>query len=209
MRIVLPALLLAGSLGSCAFFTDEGFQPVQNNVRLTANVTYPSDLDIDGPAGTANTEMDEQGYELAYEWEDADGFAPYVQYGRGSWTFDWPGKVDFMRWTAGARWYTEQLGDEGGWLDNTRAFGDLGLSILDPDTFYDGTESHRFHSALELKAGTGLQRHLHNGVFFELGLLAHLGQTQEVVRDQVALTSAENDWDWYRLMLTIGVGVRF
>jgi hypothetical protein len=209
MRFVLSALLLSGSLGSCAFFSEGGFEPVQHNVRLTANVTYPSDLDIEGPAGSANTEFDEESYQAAIEWEDANGFAPYLMIGRGGWTFDWPGEVDFLRWSAGARWYGGELGEEGSWFDNTRAYGDLGISILDPDPFRDAQETHRFHSGISLNASTGLQRHLQNGTFFELGLLASVGQMNEVVRNTVFNVSAENDWDWYHVMLVIGVGRRF
>ena len=209
MRVALSALLIAGSLGSCAFLTDDGFQPVQNNLRLTADVSYASDLEIDGPAGSASSDFDEEMYQLAYEWEDADGFAPYVQVGRGSWTFDWPGDVDIVRWNAGARWYGGELGDDGGWFDNTRAYGDLSLSLIDPESFQDGNEYHRYHTALSVNFGAGLQRHLHSGMFFELGARASFGQASEVVRDQVAIVSAENDWDWYHVNLVIGVSRRF
>ena len=209
MRVALSALLLAGSIGSCAFFTEEGFQPVRYNARLTANVTYASNVDIEGPAGKADSELDEEMYELTLEFEDADGFAPYLQFGRGSWTFDWPGELDLQRYSAGARWYTNDLGDTGSWLEGTRAYGDLGLSLIDPDKIQDASELHSYATGFSANFGTGLQRTFKEDLFFELGLLASIGLIDETVKNTTTSVSAENDWDFYNLSLVIGIGRRF
>jgi hypothetical protein len=209
MRVALSALMLAGSIGSCAFLTEEGFQPVRHNVRLTANVTYVSNVDIEGPVGVADSDLDEEMYQLALEFEDADGFAPYIQFGRGSWTFDWPGEIDLLRYSAGARWYTENLGDTGSWFEGTRAFGDLGLSLIDPDKILDASDLHSYNTGFSVNFGTGLQRTFKEDLFFELGLLASIGVIDETVKNTTTSVTAENDWDFYNLSLVIGIGRRF
>lgn len=209
MRVALSALLLAGSIGSCAFFTDEGFEPVRHNARLTADVTYVSNADIEGPAGSADTDLDEEMYQIALEFEDENGFAPYIQFGRGSWTFDWPGELDLQRYSAGARWYGGDLGEEGSWFEGTRAFGDLGFSLIDPDKIQDGPELHSYETGFSANLGAGLQRNFKEDLFFELGLLATIGMIDENVKNLTTSASAENDWDFYNLMLVIGIGKRF
>lgn len=209
MRSSLSALVLAFSLGSCAFFTEEGFQAERHNVRLTGAISFTDNLDIDGPGGSVSTDFREEMYGLAVEWEDENGFAPYVEIGRGSWDFDWPVQVDLLQWSAGARWYGSDMGGEEGWLAHTRPFGDLSLSIQDPDQFREAAESHRFTSGFAVRAAAGLQKEIDNDFFLELGARYSLGFMNEVIRNEVSGASVENDWDWYHLSLVLGIGRRF
>lgn len=209
MRSCLPLILLAPVLGSCAFFSEEGFEPVRHNARLTATVTYIDDLDIEGPGGSTSSDIDEESYALAVEWEDAEGFAPYLEIGRGSWTFDWPVEVDLLRWSAGARWYGGYLGDEDSWFADTRPYGDLGLTIIDPDPFVDGAEAHRYSTGFTLNLGAGLQRDFREDWFFEVGAQLRFGFMDEIIKNLATNQSVENDWDWTQGMLILGIGRRF
>jgi hypothetical protein len=209
MRASLTTLALGLFLGSCSFLNLDDYQVEQWNARFSAPLSYTGDLDIEGPGGSVNTDFDEQAYGFAIEAENAAGFAPYIEYSRGELTFDWPTDLKFSKFTGGARFYSDTLGNTDSWLARTRAYGSGSLSILQPDTFLDGAERHHMTSGYMFTIGTGLQRDFGEDYFMEVGGQFVYGIMDEAVNNLFSGVSVTNDWEWTDLQLLFGIGRHF
>jgi hypothetical protein len=196
-------------LGSCSLMPEDGFEVKQWNARLGANLSYTGEVDIDGSTSSVTSDFDDSSYGFAVEAENAEGWAPFVEYGRGSWNFDWPVEVDFERFSFGSRFYMDDMGDGESILAGTRPFFSGALAWIQPQGFYDGAERHHMNQAWALNLGAGLQREFSNDLFVEVGAQLVYGQLDEAIRNEVTTATADTSWDWNDVQLVFGVGKRF
>lgn len=208
MRSKPSASLFLLLLGSCSFVQD--YEVQQWNGRLSAPLSLTGDISIDGATGSADSDFTEESYAVTIEAENADGWAPYFEYGRGSWKFDWSQEVDFERYSVGTRYYMEVIGDEDSFFfADTRPYLNAGLTKYAPDGFFAGADRHTMKSALAFQFGAGLQRYFKEDLFFEIGAQFAFGSLDENIRNEVTSATASTDWDWDDFQILFGIGKRF
>jgi hypothetical protein len=208
MRSYPSAFLFLTLLGSCSFVQD--YEVKQWNGRLSAPLSLAGDVTLEGSSSSVDSDFNEESYAITLEAENEDGWAPYFGYGRGSWKFDWAQEIDFERFTAGSRYYMEDIGDEDSFLfANTRPYFNGGVSYYMPDGFFAGADRHTMDSAYSLQLGAGLQRFFKEDLFVELGAQLTFGSADENIRNEVTTATANVDWEWDDITLLFGIGKRF